>query len=110
MKILACAAAALLLAAGSAPAQEAFAPKVNKFAPPPLTPEVKSKHHDWTGFYVGAQTGLTAGNGDARWSGDGARSSGSFGSTSSTFGAHAGYNYQFGRGIVLGGESDVSTK
>ena len=27
-----------------------------------------------------------------------------------TFGAHAGYNYQFGQGVVLGGESDVSPK
>ncbi|CAM5765939.1 hypothetical protein LMIY3S_01652 [Labrys miyagiensis] len=94
-------AAALILAAGAASAEDKFAPPPNAFAPPPLTPEKpKSKHHDWTGFYAGVQTGASFGNSSTKW--------GSDSTASPTFGAHAGYNYQLGQGLVLGGESDVS--
>lgn len=103
MKTIACAAAAFVLIAAPALADD-------KFAPPPLHPKkTESKHHDWTGFYVGGQMGLAQGK--SKWSADDASgSSSSFSSTSPTFGAHAGYNYQFGQGVVLGGESDVSPK
>jgi outer membrane immunogenic protein len=103
MKMIASAALAFALIAGPALAED-------KFAPPPLTPDKpQSKHHDWTGFYVGAHGGLSQGDANSKWDPDSAkRSSTSFGSTSGTFGGHAGYNYQFGQGLVLGGESDVS--
>jgi outer membrane immunogenic protein len=110
MKTIACAAAVFLLIAGPALADDKLAPPKNEFAPPPLTPQKQSRHHDWTGFYVGGQTGLSAGNADSKWTSNGASRSPSFSSTSPTFGAHAGYNYQFGQGVVLGGESDVSPK
>lgn len=104
-KILACTAGALVLCAGSALASDKLAPKDNKFAPPPLEPKKEAAGpHDWTGFYVGGHGGLSQGK--SKWSADGASRSDS--GMGSTFGAHAGYNYQFNRGIVFGGESDVS--
>jgi outer membrane immunogenic protein len=109
MKKIVCT-AALMLIVGPALAEDAFAPKVNKFASPALTTSKHSKHTNWTGFYAGGHTGLSAGNGDTRWSNSGSGPPSSFKSTSPTFGAHAGYNYQFGQGVLLGGESDVSNK
>ncbi|MBP0581059.1 hypothetical protein J8I29_17165 [Labrys sp. LIt4] len=103
MKIPAIAAGALLLLTGTALA-DGFAPRENKFAPPPLDAKKAPGPHDWTGFYVGGHGGLSQGR--SKWSTDGAsRSSSDLGST---FGAHAGYNYQFNRGVVFGGETDVS--
>ncbi|MGN8113875.1 hypothetical protein [Labrys sp. 22185] len=103
MKIPAIAAGALLLLTSAAFA-DGLAPKTNKFAPPPLDSKKASGPHDWTGFYVGGHAGLS--QGQSKWSTDGAsRSSSDLGST---FGAHAGYNYQFNRGVVFGGETDVS--
>lgn len=103
MKTLAIATGALLLFAGSAFA-DGFALKENKFAPPPLDPKKASGPYDWTGFYAGGHAGLSQGR--SKLSTDGAsRSSSDLGSS---FGAHAGYNYQFNRGVVFGGESDVS--
>ncbi|WP_448952451.1 hypothetical protein [Labrys neptuniae] len=105
MKTFAIAAGALLLLTGSALAGDAFAPSSNKFAPPPLdVRNAPAKPHDWTGFYVGGHAGLSQNR--SKWSTEGA--SGSSSDLGSRFGAHAGYNYQFNRGIVLGGEGDVS--
>jgi outer membrane immunogenic protein len=92
-----------LLTAGQALAEDKFAPPPNAFAPdaPKQTGLPKSKQHDWTGFYAGVQSGASFGNTSSRWNGS---------TTSPTFGAHAGYNYQFGQGLVLGGESDAGAK
>lgn len=103
MKTFAIATSALLLLTGTVLA-DGLAPKENKFAPPPLDSKKATGPHDWTGFYVGGHAGLSQGR--SKWSTDSAsRSSSDLGST---FGAHAGYNYQFNRGVVFGGETDVS--
>ncbi|GLS20457.1 hypothetical protein GCM10007874_34740 [Labrys miyagiensis] len=97
-------AGACLLMAGPAFAEDKFAPPPNAFDPPAVKPKIlpKSQQHDWTGFYAGVQSGASFGSANSRWSQDN--------TASPTFGAHAGYNYQFGRGLVLGGESDASAK
>jgi hypothetical protein len=97
-------AGACLLMAGSALAQDKFAPPANAFDPVPPRQKTlpKSKQHDWTGFYAGVQTGASFGSGTSKWSQDN--------SASPSFGGHAGYNYQIGRGLVLGGETDASTR
>jgi outer membrane immunogenic protein len=90
------------LLAGSAFAGDKFAPPPGAFDPPPpkQTALPKSKQHDWTGFYAGVQGGGAFGNASSKSNIDSG--------ASPTLGAHAGYNYQFGQGLVLGGESDVS--
>ena len=97
-------AGACLLIASPAFAEDRFAPPPNAFAPlpPKQTSLPKSKQHDWTGFFAGVQSGASFGSANSKWSQDN--------TASPTFGAHAGYNYQFGRGLVLGGESDASAK
>ena len=77
----------------------------------PLLPAPEKKAaavpHDWTGFYAGVDAGYA--RSDARWSnGSADAASRSFNSGTPTVGAHAGYNYQFGSGVVLGTESDLS--
>jgi outer membrane immunogenic protein len=95
-------AGACLLLAGPALAGDKFDPPPNAFAPPPTPAKPKPKQYDWTGFYAGVQTGASFGNNTSKWD--------SGGNASPTFGAHAGYNYQFGQGLVLGGEGDLSKK
>lgn len=75
----------------------------------PAAPVVAS--YSWTGFYVGAQAGYAWGK---NWTGDYFKQShrvegqrdldpdGFFG------GVHAGYNYQFPIGVVVGAEADVN--
>jgi len=74
---------------------------------PPPEKKTSAGPHDWTGFYAGADTGYV--HGASKWSNDTpGGSSRSFGTSSPTFGAHAGYNYQLGSGVVFGSESDIS--
>lgn len=94
-KIIALSIPAALLAstamAGS-PAPAVVEPVVEPVAPvaiiAPITP-------DWTGFYLGAQVGYT--DLDIKGEGDGSLNG-------TSYGLHAGYNYDFRNNFVLGAE------
>lgn len=64
--------------------------------PVPVAPAPVARGADWSGFYAGGQLGYGRAESDA------------FGEDGEDFlyGAHAGYNYDFGQ-FVLGGELDV---
>lgn len=104
MKAIAALLAICLLACGPVWAGEKLA------LPPAKDKDAKAKQtrHNWTGFYVGTDLGYSQGS--SKWSTQGA--SGGFSNGSATgspsFGGHAGYNYQFGQGLTLGGEGDLS--
>jgi outer membrane immunogenic protein len=72
--------------------------------PPPPVPVVTPTAYDWTGFYVGAQTGWLFGDADASFDND--APSLSYDPDGFVIGGHAGYNRQFGR-FVAGLEADA---
>lgn len=65
-------------------------------APPPPPPPLNTGGN-WTGFYAGVQLGTLDVDGETALEG--------VGGDDTTFGIHAGYNYDFGRWVV-GGELD----
>jgi predicted porin len=64
---------------------------------PPAPPVPAYSGGDWTGFYLGGQVGRLDVDGEGALNG--------VGGDDTTYGLHAGYNYDFGR-WVLGGELD----
>ncbi|CAM5765984.1 porin [Labrys miyagiensis] len=91
MKLHIAAAAVLLSSSGAFAADLAPAPVE------PVTPVVTP--YNWTGFYVGLHAGTDIGQGkvdSAKFSGAGFLG-----------GVHAGYNYQFDGGFVVGLETDI---
>lgn len=99
-RILLATSAALTLgiAAGSATAGNIAEP-VFEPAPAPMPAPVVMTGTDWTGFYVGGSLGYADVDDDA----------GTFGDEFDglTYGAHAGYDYDFGS-FVLGSELEIS--
>ena len=101
MMRVACLFAALLCLAGM-PAHAADKPLL-----PAPEKKAAAGPHDWSGFYAGVHGGYA--RSDSQWSnGPSSSATPSFGAGGGTFGAHAGYNYQLGSGVVLGTESDLS--
>ncbi len=90
-----------ILAFATLSAQSAFAGGLAAPAPEPVivtpAPAYVAPSGDWTGFYAGAQLGY----GNATSNTSGVDGNGAIG------GVHAGYRYDFGRGVV-GGEIDYN--
>ncbi|MDW3222189.1 MAG: porin [Paracoccaceae bacterium] len=99
MKIILSAAAALAVTA--AVTVPAFAGALDEpvLAPAPAAPPPAPVYSggNWTGFYAGAQIGNLDADGESGLAG--------VGGDDTTFGLHAGYNYDFGSWVV-GGEVD----
>jgi outer membrane immunogenic protein len=92
--------AAALLAAGSIPVMAA------DLAPQPVEPVAPVYvPYSWTGFYIGLHAGVVGSDSKATnlLSGFAAK----FDDTGFIGGAHAGYNYQFPQGFVIGLEGDI---
>ena len=88
-------ATALIFGASVASAGNLAEPIIPEAPAPIPAPVVVS--NDWTGFYAGGSLGYA----------DVTEESGAFDDTGTTYGLHAGYDYDFGS-FVLGGELEVS--
>jgi outer membrane immunogenic protein len=108
--------AVALIAIGAAPALAADLPVYTKAPPPEVV-------YNWTGFYIGGNLGWAGERVSNNYLAPGpgapgfiaqdqavisADSSNSFRSSNVTFGAEAGYNYQFNRIGLIGGEIDIN--
>ncbi len=69
-------------------------------------PYVEKRAFNWTGLYVGLQTGYTWGNTDATGAVLGANQSYGYDTTGWVGGGHAGYNWQM-QNLVVGIETDI---
>jgi outer membrane immunogenic protein len=76
-------------------------------APQPAEPEAPVYvPYNWTGFYAGIHLGVV-GTGDAKATNLVTGASAKFNNTDFIGGAHAGYNYEFPQGFVIGLEGDI---
>ncbi len=87
--------AALMLGATMATAGNMAEPIIQDAPAPIPAPVVAS--NDWTGFYAGGSLGYA----------DVTEEGGAFDSDGTTYGLHAGYDYDFGS-FVMGGELEIS--
>jgi outer membrane immunogenic protein len=89
----------MVVATGPAFAGNLSEPVIVAAPPPVMMPVAVNTGGDWTGFYVGGSLGFAKVDDEA----------GTFGNDFEglTYGAHAGYDYDFGS-FVLGGELEVS--
>jgi len=93
---LATTAAAVALSASMASAGNLSEPVVTP-APAPIPPAPVVVSNDWTGFYVGGSLGYA----------DVTEEGAAFDDNGTTYGVHAGYDYDFGN-FVVGGELELS--
>lgn len=95
----------LIAAAGLALATTgAFAADLPSYEPAPMVAPIPTVY-DWSGLYVGINGGYGWGDSNFKFKDVGTSSSTSF--DGGMFGGQVGFNFQFGRGFLLGIEGDI---